>query len=374
MRYLISGGGTGGHIYPALAVCEALNEVDENSEVLYVGTRNGLESRIVPAYGIRLATIQSGGIAGKSPIKALKGAMAATKGFVESTKTVRSFRPDAALGTGGYVSGPVMLACWLAGVPIGIQEQNAMPGMTNRILSRIANRVFLAFPGSKRCFPTGATRKAVVLGNPIRRSIVTTPKGAGYWAFGIEPGWRTVVVFGGSRGAEPLVFGALDVAKESRQRRVVFLVITGNASFERARAIVETSGISYDQGGNVILRPYVEEMHLAYSVAELVVARAGGLTVSELAARGIPSVLVPSPYVAGRHQEHNAAVLAESGGAVVVHEGKQFVVQLKRVLDDLLGDAEKLKQMGERAKRVGKPDAARDIACQLYEMARRSHR
>lgn len=371
MRYLVSGGGTGGHIYPALAVCEVLREIDSGAEILYVGTSSGLESKLVPAAGVNFVCISSGGVAGKSLGKALRGMAAACTGLAQSLRIVRRFRPHVALGTGGYVSAPALIACWLWGVPVTIQEQNVFPGVTNRVLARISRRVFVGFPAAVVHFPAAVTPKIKVTGNPIRKAILATRKDEGHGALGTDPRLPTVVVFGGSRGARPLVMAALQAAAALRHLEAQFVVITGDSPFAEASEFVEASGISRHKGGNVILRPYLEQMELAYSIADVVVARAGALTVSELAATGVPSVLVPSPYVANRHQEHNARVLAERGAAMVVQEGPNLARELVDKLEWLLSHPEERIRMGESARGAAKPRASWTIAEELYRLAGR---
>ncbi|MGB9867279.1 MAG: undecaprenyldiphospho-muramoylpentapeptide beta-N-acetylglucosaminyltransferase [Bacillota bacterium] len=371
MRYIVCGGGTGGHVYPALAVCEALREIDGSAQILYLGTSSGFEAKLVPAAGVEFVCISSGGVAGKSLARALRGAAAAYVGLAQSLGIVGKFQPHVALGTGGYVSGPALLACWLRGVPVSVQEQNVYPGLTNKLLARISTRVFVAFPESVFYFPPRVVPKMRVTGNPIRKAILNAERGQGHRLFGTDSSLLTVVVFGGSRGAKPLVMAALQVASKLRHRQVQFIVVTGERLFDEATQFVEASGIAWSKGGNVILRPYVEQMDLAYSVADIVVSRAGALTVSELAATGIPSLLVPSPYVANRHQEHNAKVLAERGAAMVLTEGPDLARELGEKLDWLLSHPREREQMGQKARQVAKPRAARTIAEELFRLAER---
>ena len=200
MRYLITGGGTGGHIYPALAICKGLLAADKEAEVLYVGTRAGLEAELVPRECIPFAIIDAAGIMGKSPGKAIMGAARATRGLLQAAAIVRRHRPQVVLGTGGYVSGPVVFMASMLGVRCAIQEQNAVPGFTNRMLSRVVSEVFTPFRGTEQHFPRPG--KCVLTGNPVRPEILAASREEGARELGLDPSGKTLFVFGGSRGAQ----------------------------------------------------------------------------------------------------------------------------------------------------------------------------
>ncbi|HHY11025.1 MAG TPA: undecaprenyldiphospho-muramoylpentapeptide beta-N-acetylglucosaminyltransferase [Firmicutes bacterium] len=370
MRCLVTGGGTGGHIYPAIAVAEALAELLPRSKVLYVGTAEGMESALVPKEGLDFEAIRSSGIRGKSLFSALKGVWAASLGMGDARRIIKSFRPDVVLGTGGYVSGPVVLAASLMGVPCAIQEQNAVPGKTNLLLSMMANRTFAAWEYSLKLFPGKADVK--VTGNPIRAGILGNTKDEARAAFGLRDEF-TLLVLGGSRGARFLVDIAVEMAV-SGNLGIQMLLITGHDYYENAIASLSTkqqTGIVGAKYGNIILRPYVYNMEKAYQACDMVLGRAGGMTLAEITALGLPSVIVPSPNVVGNHQEYNARALEVAGAAVVVREGAATFDSVERSLMDIMNDPGRHRKMAQAASKIGRPDAAKQIARELIALARR---
>ena len=314
MRCLVTGGGTGGHIYPAVAVAEALVRLVPRSRVLYVGTAQGMERELVPKEGLNFETIRSSGIRGKSLSSALRGIWAASLGVGDACRIIRSFKPDVVFGTGGYVSGPVMLAARIMAIPRAIQEQNVIPGKTNLVLSRFAHKVFVAWQESVEHFPRQA--KVKVTGNPVRLNLLKPTGKDEARAASLA---RTCSLVLRSRGARFLV----DLALSYPEARFMSNASHTGGLYENAVAAlgaVEQPGIGGAKSGNIILQPYVYNMEKAYRACDLVLARAGGMTLAEITALGLPSVIVPSPNVVANHQEYNARVL-EAAGAVVVREG-----------------------------------------------------
>jgi UDP-N-acetylglucosamine--N-acetylmuramyl-(pentapeptide) pyrophosphoryl-undecaprenol N-acetylglucosamine transferase len=370
VRYLITGGGTGGHIYPALACAKSLEKLDPGCEVLYVGTRRGLEADLVPREGITFRAIEASGIMGKSPIDAARGAIRASKGLLEACRIVREFGPDACLGTGGYVSGPVIFAACLRRVPCAIQDQNAVPGFTNRILSRLVSEVYVPFEEARAHFPPGV--RCVVTGNPVRPSILDVTREEGAGRLGIDPSKRTLLVFGGSRGARRIVEVALEmIEKDLLQEDFQVILITGREYESMARERLGRLGITPSGAGNLVIRPYMFDIENAMAASDVMIGRAGGMTVSELLARGLPSVLVPSPNVAGNHQMYNARSAARSGGAVVIKESDLEAKKLAERLNALLGDRQRLEAMSAKAREAGRRNAADHIARRLSSLAKR---
>ena len=371
MRYLIAGGGTGGHIYPALAVCKGLLGADPAAEILYVGTRRGFEAELVPREGIRFEVIDAAGIMGKSPIAAAKGAARALLGTFQAAGILRRFRPHAALGTGGYVSGPVILVAALAGVPCAIQEQNAVPGATNRLLARFVREVFVPFEGTRAHFPK--TARCVLTGNPIRPEIMQADREDGAQRLGLDPKKKTLFVFGGSRGARRIIEVALEMLAERMLPEDVQVLLTSGreyASWVSDR--LSGLGIDVSRPGNVIFKPYLFQIEYAMAASDLLVGRAGGMTVSEVLARGLPSILVPSPNVANNHQLYNARAASRTGGAVLVREQDLTATRLAGLIRDLTGDRDALRQMSEKAKAAGRPFATGDIVEHLKALASRN--
>lgn len=370
MRLVVSGGGTGGHIYPGLAVIEFLVDMLPRARVLYVGTADGMEADIVPKQGIEFASVRSGGIRGKSAIKAVAGATRAALGVKDAFHILRDFRPDVVLGTGGYVSGPVIVASWARRIPCAVQEQNSVPGKTNLVLARLVQRIFCAWETTKTHFHDSS--KVMVTGNPVRKRVIEARRDEGYRRFGLDPGKTTVLLLGGSRGAKTLVQAGLKIAEKADDLGFQMLFITGNPYFDM---VVERLGCPPQAGirnvktGNLIVQAYVYDIEYALAAADLAVCRAGGMTLAEVTARGIPAVVVPSPNVAGNHQEYNGRALEELGACEVVTETQGAEAVAEACLKLLL-DREKLARMAAASKAAGRPDAAGTIARELIKLAR----
>lgn len=370
MRLVVTGGGTGGHIYPALEIAKEMKRMIPGASVLYVGTSTGMERDIVTREGLAFEEIRSSGIMGKSAREAVRGAIRAFEGVGDSFRILRRFRPDVVLGTGGYVSGPVVLSAWMLGIPRAIQEQNAVPGWTNQVLSRIATRTFCAWEHSLRYFPGG--QRTLVTGNPVRADLFEVSRREARQHFGIPDHHKVLLVLGGSRGARRIVDAALEVCKRI-SHDVHVILITGKEYYSRAVGALEAepeNGIEGSRAGNIIIRPYVYNMAFPYNAADLVFCRAGGMTLSEVTALGIASVIVPSPNVAGNHQEYNAQALEQAGAAVVVRETSGGPSAIADAVLSVLGDASLLARMQQASRQLGKPDAARRICRELLHIAR----
>ncbi|HHY35316.1 MAG TPA: undecaprenyldiphospho-muramoylpentapeptide beta-N-acetylglucosaminyltransferase [Firmicutes bacterium] len=373
MRLMVSGGGTGGHIYPGLAVIEFLVDMLPTARILYVGTAEGMEADIVPKHGIDFAPVRSGGIRGKSAVKAVAGAARAALGVKDAFRILKDFRPDVVLGTGGYVSGPVILAAWAHRIPCAIQEQNSVPGKTNLILAGFVQRIFCAWEKTRAHFHDSS--KVVVTGNPVRKAVIEAKRDEGYRRFGLDPGKVTVLLLGGSRGAMTLVQAGLKIAERADDLGFQMLFITGNAYFDMVAERLgcrPQAGIKNVKSGNLIVQAYVYDIEYALACADLAVCRAGGMTLAEVTARGIPAVVVPSPNVAGNHQEHNARALEELGACEVVTESRGAGAVAEACLNLLL-DRENLARMAAASKAAGRPDAAERIARELIKVARTRH-
>ncbi len=362
MKVLIAGGGTGGHIYPGIAVAEELKRLDPTIEIRFVGGDRGLEGRVVPEAGFELVTIGARGLPRRAPWK-VPGALLANAGaFFSSIGIVNSWRPDVVLGTGGYVSAPVVVAAWLARRPVVLQEQNSIPGLTNRLLARVADEVHLAFSESRGWFLRKDRLK--LSGNPVRREILSGERKPALARFGLAEGVPTAFVFGGSRGARRINEATLDAIQKLRGHlSAQFILQTGKEDFAWAKEKAEAQGLP------VTVVPYLTHIHEAYAAADLVVCRAGAMTLAEIAACGVPSILVPYPFAAYNHQEVNAQNLAERGGAVMIKDGELTGERLAHELSRLLKDRETLIRMSANARRFARPDAAQRIAKCLIEWA-----
>lgn len=367
MRVLIAGGGTAGHVFPALALGRRLARDDH--QVRFAGTATGQEATLVPAAGFELARVQA------SPfVRALSLRSAAAP--VVALRSVAHARPlvegaDVVVGMGGYVSVPVALAAIRWRRPLVLHEQNAVPGLANRILSRRASAVALSFIEAARSLPGRA--RTVVTGNPIREQVLTVSADRGrlaetaYGELDLDPSRSTVVVFGGSQGALHLNRAIGDAlggpGALGADPSVQFLVLTGLAHEADTRAATIGSG------AHVRVLGFLERMELAYAIADVAVARAGATTVAELSVCGIPSILVPYPYATGRHQEANARALERAGGALVMLDDELSGPTLRERLGELLGAEDRLRSMGERARAWSRPEATEALARVVIEAA-----
>ena len=382
MRVLIAAGGTGGHIYPGITIAQTLRERRPDVDILFVGTARGLEADIVPRAGFAFTAIPAYYLRRRLSLDVLRTGWTAVRGVVEARRVVRRFRPHVAVGTGGYVSGPAMAAALLAGVPVVLQEQNAYPGLTNRLLGRWAARVALGHPAAAAHF--GRRDWVVVTGNPIRRDVVTRAREAGRAAFRLEPDRPTLLVFGGSQGTRSINRALLEAAPRLVEELGIQIVHqTGQAGF--AQVVEEAVRRWEGQGGRprperlpdrVVLGrwqllPFIHDMPSAYAAADLVVSRAGALTLAELTARGLPAILVPYPFAAEGHQDANARALAEAGAAVVIRDQDLNGETLAREVTALLTDSARLERMAAASRRLGRPDAAERIADLIEEVAAR---
>lgn len=358
MRVLIAAGGTAGHVFPGIALAEELRD-GFGANVSFVGTAGGQESRLVPEAGFPIATTPALPFPRAVSVAAIRAPITALRAARVCGPVVREV--DAVVGMGGYTSVPAALAAWRARVPLVIHEQNAVPGLANRLCARWARSVALAFDEARGRFPRRV--QTVVTGVPVRTSVLrarderATLLEEALQAFELHSDRQTVVVFGGSQGALHLDRAAAGAATLLAGRGdLQLLVITGPA---HARAFAQRSAT-----GRLLVRtvPFVERMELVYAAADLVVSRAGASTVAELSACGIPALLVPYPYATGRHQEANARALNRFGGASILLDDELTEDSLADRIGALIDYPERLKAMAEASRRFGKPDAARSVA------------
>ncbi|MCI0453544.1 MAG: undecaprenyldiphospho-muramoylpentapeptide beta-N-acetylglucosaminyltransferase [Candidatus Dadabacteria bacterium] len=349
MKVIIAGGGTGGHVFPAISIAEEILKRNAENKVLFVGTEKGLERKLLSKRDYPIEFISSRGIKGKGFIESFRSIASALKGLLDSLRILKRYKPDLVLGVGGYVSGPVVLAASLLSIPTAICEQNSVPGITNRVLSRFVKRVFASFEDNVRFFPQ---KKTIVVGNPVRNKILINKE------YSQEQNGFTILVFGGSQGSHklnlivPRAFGTL-------RRNDVFLIHqTGEEDLEDVKRAYEW----YEVPADVL--PFIEDIGAVYKSANLVIGRAGAGTVAEITALGKPAILVPYPFATYNHQLENAKVLEKAGAAILIEEKDAAPERLSDILKDLL-NKDKLKEMGHRAKILGKPYAAQRIVDEI---------
>ena len=364
MRVLLAGGGTGGHIYPALAVAEGLQEIYPDLELLYVGTKKGLENTIVPQSGLPFATITVEGLPRKLSPALLKAGIKAIEGGAEALKVVRRFQPDLVIGTGGYVCGPVIMAAKLCRVPAVIHEQNAFPGVTNKLLARIADLVLVNFEDAKKYFVH--PEKVLKTGLPIRPEVLDTQKQEGLAFFGLSSEKQTLLVSGGSRGAKSLN-KAMTAAYPQllAYQKLQIIHLTGTLDYEETLAAMRQLGVTPEKYPQLVIRPYLHEMEYALAAADFCVGRAGATYLAGRTACGLPAVLIPCPFASEDHQQFKAQSLVDCGAAAMILDQELSGKTLYTALKPLIEDEDYRTAMAERAAQAGNRDALNKIIALL---------
>ncbi len=357
-RAILSGGGTGGHIYPALTIAETMQQM-YGTEFLFVGSENGLETDIVPAAGYPLETLPIRGIERRLTWRHFTTFALAAESVVKANGLLQRFRPDVVIGTGGYVCGPVLLAAALRGIPTLIQEQNVVPGVTNRILGRMVTRIALGYAEARRHF--SRADNCVVTGNPVRPEVMSVTREAARRELAIAADDFVVLAAGGSRGARAINEAMETVFQQYAEvSGVTVLHVSGKSEYERCRARLEEKGLSGYR--HLRLIPYLEQMPTALAAADLAVFRAGAVGLAELTARGIPSILIPYPYATANHQLYNANVLERAGAAEVIENHNLRGEDLAARIERLRRSPQELQYMARASRLLGRPQAAQAIA------------
>jgi len=356
MKVVLTGGGTGGHIYPALAVAKEIRRHEPQAAFLYIGTSKGLEATLVPREGIPFATVEIAGLRRKLTWENVRTIWKFIRSVSRAKALLREFKPDVVIGTGGYVCAPVVFAASRLGIPTLIHEQNVEPGLTNAFLARFVDRVAVSFKESLAHFPR---QKTVVTGNPRATEVMHGNAEAGRAALGVPAGKQIVLIVGGSRGARPINEATLQLVPQMGQfSNTHFVYVTGDVHYEAIQGELQKLAPLPD---NFSTLPYVHNMPDVLAATHVIVNRAGASTLAELTALGIPAILIPSPYVTNNHQEKNARGLEREGAAVVILEkdlkGESLLVELRGLLED----EERWQTMREQSRRLGKPDAATQI-------------
>ena len=371
LRILLTGGGTGGHVYPGLAVAEQLRKLAPESDIRFIGTRRGLEATLVPRAGWPFTAVAASGFRGLGLVARLRFLVNFALGGLESLGLLVRWRPDVVLGTGGYVSAPVIAAARLLCITCAVQEQNAIPGSVNRLVGRWARRAYLGFAGAAKWFPAGV---CVATGNPVRGAMATAGQvTTGQATTGTstrparDPGSpaRHVLVFGGSGGASTLNRAVVEAAKGWDARPgLTMLVQTGPRDHAATAAAVAAAAPS----GTLTVVPYIDDMATELARADLVVCRAGAMTLAELHCLGKPAVLVPFPHATDDHQVRNARDCEQAGAAVVLLDAECDGPRLSAAVESLLGDPARLAALGHAARGLGRPQAATVIASDLLAL------
>ena len=363
---VISGGGTGGHIYPAVGLAQAIVKLEPEIEICFIGGADRLESTIIPKHGFRFLPISAAGFPRKLTWKWLPVIGKACRGFTQSLQLLSRLKPSVVLGTGGYVSGPVLFAASRLGVPTAIQEQNASAGLTNRLLAHGAKRAYLAFHSAAEGFPAEVVK---ITGNPIRPQIAAFARSsATYEKLGLDPGLKTIFVMGGSQGAHAI-------------NEVIISMLSELAPFHRHLQLIHQTGkIDYQQvhehyvGSPLkhLVQPYFDLIGEVYSITDLMVCRAGGMTISEITACGLPAIFIPLPSTPGNNQELNAQVVSANGAGVVMNQQTLTGTLLANQITKITENPRKQQQMSEASRQFGNPRASEEIARSILSLVQKS--
>jgi len=360
-RLIISGGGTGGHVFPAIAIANEFRQRYPSAEILFVGAEGRMEMVRVPEAGYKIIGLWIAGIQRRLTLSNLLFPFKLIASLWKARSIVKSFKPDVAVGTGGYASGPLMLAATRMGVPALLQEQNSYAGLTNKQLASKVQRICVAYPGMEGYFPV---EKIVVTGNPVRKDIMDTlaKRPGALRHFGFQDSARTVLVLGGSGGARTINESVLAGLDQLIGANVQLIWQTGKIYYESVKTQIADKDLR-----QVRLYDFLREMDLAYAAANVVVSRAGALSISEICLTKKPAVLVPSPNVAEDHQTKNAMALVKEDAAFMIPD-REAVSNLTAAVLDLLNDHERCERLSERIGKLGRPDAASDIVNEIEKL------
>lgn len=355
-RVLFAGGGTGGHLMPAINIALALREIDKDIDSLFVGKKDGMEKAIVTRFNFPIREIEV------TPMKrSIKGIINFilnwNKGLKQATSTIREFEPQVVVGTGGYVSAPVVRVAHKMNIPIFMQEQNSLPGLATRTLSQMAGTIFIAYDGATKYLPS---QKCRLVGNPVRPDLLNSNREDANKEFSLDSSKKTLLILGGSSGARGINNGVLEIVRLGMiPENWQLLWQIGNKDFSEV-----ASRIPDKLSGKYL--PFIHNMPAAYAATDLIISRAGAMALAEIAVWGLPSILIPYPHATGDHQTLNAREFAESGAAIVIPESA-IAERLAITLTELMKDTERRNVMARGAKMLARPNAASDIAKVILE-------
>jgi len=363
MRVIISGGGTGGHIFPAIAIAYAIKEINNTAEILFVGAKGKMEMEKVPETGFRIEGLWISGFQRKVTSKNLLFPLKVILSYLKALQLIKNFKPDVIVGVGGYASGPTLRAGLHLKIPCLIQEQNSFPGITNKILSKKVNKICVAFRGMEKFFPK---EKIVITGNPVRKQIVNNliSKEVAANYFGFSSKKTTILALGGSLGALTINESIAKNIDYFFEKDIQLIWQTGKNYYEnyQQRFIIKSEGIK--------VLSFINDMEYAYSVADIIISRAGAIAISELAIVGKPLILVPSPNVAEDHQTKNAMSLVENNAAILIKDSEARQ-NMRAVLEELISNNEKQTELSQNLKKLSYTNAAEKIAFEVTALIKK---
>ena len=357
-KFILSGGGTGGHIYPAIAIANALKQRFPDAAFLFVGAQDKMEMQKVPQAGYKIEGLWIAGLQRKLTVQNMLFPFKLLSSLIKSRRIIRQFQPDVVIGTGGFASGPLLQMAIRSGIPTVVQEQNSYPGITNKILSKKANVICVAYDNLERFFPKD---KIVVTGNPVRQDLldIASKRNEGLNYFKLDPNRRTLLILGGSLGARRM--NQL-IAKE-----LEFLLDQGLQVLWQCGKLYYEAYKQFNETPNVQVLAFVDRMDLLYAAADFVISRAGASSVSELCLVGKPTLFIPSPNVAEDHQTKNALAIVEKGGALLLRES-ELEAQFQVTLTDLLNNEALQQQLSASIQQLAKPHATQDIVAEIEQL------
>ncbi|GAA0091549.1 undecaprenyldiphospho-muramoylpentapeptide beta-N-acetylglucosaminyltransferase [Paraclostridium bifermentans] len=370
MKVLLSGGGTGGHVYPAIAIANKIKEENPDAEIVFVGTEKGIESEIVPKYGYELRTVTVQGFKRKIDFDNVKRVFKLFKGLEQSRRIVKKFKPDVVIGTGGYVSGPVLFNASMGKVPAIIHEQNSFPGVTNKILAKMVTKVLTSFEDSHVRFPEETRNKLVLTGNPVRKEILISKKSNSRRKLGIQEDKKMVLCYGGSGGSRKINDSMKVVIRNLVNEDVAFIYATGKNFYDGFMSDIGDLQLKPYQ--KVV--PYLEDMASALAACDIVIGSAGAISLAEITALGKPSIIIPKAYTAENHQEYNAKSIESKGAGIAILEKNLTAETLNDTVFKLLGDRDLLIDMSNASKEIGKPEAIDIIYKEVMEVYNRNNK
>ena len=359
MTVLFAGGGTGGHLYPAIAIAEEIVKKDSNAKIVFVGTKNKIEARVVPQKGFEFHTIWISGFSRRLTISNIIFPLKVIVSLFQSFFVIQKIKPNVVVGTGGYVCGPMLFVASVLGIPTAVHESNSYPGVTTRLLARRVSKVFITFDVTKKWLSSKASIE--VVGNPTREELSSVTRNEGSAFFKLDPKKKTVFVFGGSLGAASINKAMPEIVNDAIAHDYQIIWQTGETDWQSAKTI--------QQHNNIVAMKYIDRMDCGYAAADIVVSRSGATTLAELTRIGKPAILVPYPYAAANHQVLNAETLVEAGAAVMIIDS-ELQTKLLPSIRKLLFDDLKQKTMREKSLKLGKPNAGKDIAQKIVMLAR----
>ena len=362
MNIVLTGGGTGGHIYPAIAIGDKIKEKYPEANILYIGYKGGLEANIVPKCGYEIKYVESRWVDRKNILSIFRTAKSVLKGKKQAYDIMKDFRPDVVIGTGGYVSYPVILAGKKYGAKLYLHEQNAYPGMANRQLAKYVDKIFLGFESARNHFSSIEKNKLIYTGNPVRTAFYNLSKNDARKALGIASNKFVIFSFGGSQGARAINDSMVEVVKKYKNdENTVMLFATGEWYYNEIKNLFEGQKIS-----NLLIKDYITDMPNHLAAADLIIGRAGALSLAEITMSKRASILIPSPNVTGNHQYYNAKAVADMGGAIIIMENKEMLKNVLVSVDKLISNPKLIKDMEQGSEKASKPLAVDIILDNIF--------